>query len=84
LAMKFVHFYTVHHFHYTYVPAGVLTLNYFAIHVLVSTQHFLKSLQIFIRNVFKKHWLKHMAKIHNRRCQFSYMFWMSSIHYQGV
>jgi hypothetical protein len=29
---QFVHFYTMHHFHYTYVPAGALTLKYFAIH----------------------------------------------------
>jgi hypothetical protein len=28
----FVHFYTVRHFHYTYVPAAALTLKYFAIH----------------------------------------------------
>jgi hypothetical protein len=50
----FVHFYTVHHFHYTYVPAGGLTLKYLIYTVLVSTQHFLKTLKIFIRNVFKK------------------------------
>jgi hypothetical protein len=51
---SFVLFYTVHHFHYTYVPAGALTLKYFGIYIPFSTQYFLKSLQIFIRNVFKK------------------------------
>jgi hypothetical protein len=42
----------VHHFHYTYVPAGALTLKNTSIYtVLVSTQHFLNH---FFRNVFKK------------------------------
>jgi hypothetical protein len=27
---EFVHFNNVHHFHYTYVPAGAPTLKYFA------------------------------------------------------
>jgi hypothetical protein len=56
-------------------PQSIITLMFRLVHlylnillytVLVSTQHFLKSLQIFIRNVFKRHWLKHIAKIHNR------------------
>jgi hypothetical protein len=38
-----VYFYTVHHSHYTYVPAGALILKYLLYTVLVSTQHFLKS-----------------------------------------
>jgi hypothetical protein len=43
-----------------------LHLNILLHTVLVSTQYFLKPIQIFIRNVFKKHRLKHMVKTHNR------------------
>jgi hypothetical protein len=62
----FVHFYTVNHFHYTYVPAGALTLKILRFIQYLFQHNTSWTTSKFIRNAFKKHWLKHMVKTYNR------------------